>query len=72
MLKASNLHYEMAERTAAMNCGGIGASHLMVQRLGLIEDIDKYLQLLKVHLPYNSCWKDFFATWERLERFSTG
>jgi hypothetical protein len=53
MLKASNIHYEMAERTAAMNCGGIGAMHLMVQRLGLVEDIDKNLQLLKVHLPYH-------------------
>jgi hypothetical protein len=44
MLKASNIHYEMAGRTAAMNCGGIGAMHLMVQRLGLVEDIDKNLQ----------------------------
>lgn len=53
MLKASNLHYEMAERTTAMNCGGIGAMHLMVQRLGLVEDIDCHLHLLKVHLPYH-------------------
>ena len=53
MLKASNIHYEMAERTAAMNCGGIGAMHLMVQRLGLVADIDRNLQLLKVHLPYH-------------------
>jgi hypothetical protein len=53
MLKASNIHYEMAERTSAMNCGGIGAMHLMVQRLGLVEDIDNSLQLLKVHLPYH-------------------
>ena len=53
MLEASNIRYEMAERTAAMNCGGIGAMHLMVQRLGLVEDINKNLQLLKVHLPYH-------------------
>lgn len=53
MLRASNIHYEMAERTAATNCGGIGAMHLMVQRLGLVEDIDQNLQLLKVHLPYH-------------------
>ena len=39
MLKASNIRYKMAERTAAMNCGGIGAMHLMVQGLGLVEDI---------------------------------
>ena len=53
MLKASNIRYEMAQRTGAMNCGGIGAMHLMVQRLGLVEDIDKSLELLKVHLPYH-------------------
>lgn len=53
MLKASNIHYEMAERIGAMNCGGVGAMHLLVQRLGLVEDMDKNLQLLKVHLPYH-------------------
>ena len=53
MLKASNIHYEMGERTGAVNCGGIGAMHLMVQGLGLVEDLDKHLQLLKVHLPYH-------------------
>jgi hypothetical protein len=53
MLKASNIHYEMAERAGAVNCGGIGAIHLMVQRLGLIDDIDRHLDLLKVHLPYH-------------------
>ena len=53
MFKASNIHYEMAERTQGMNCGGIGAMHLMVQRLGLVEDIDEHLNLLKVHLPYH-------------------
>jgi len=53
MFTASNIHYEMAERTTAMNCGGVGAMHLLVQRLGLVEDIDRTLHLLKVHLPYH-------------------
>ena len=53
MFKASNIHYEMAERVQGLNCGGIGAMHLMVQRLGLIEDINENLKLLKVHLPYH-------------------
>ena len=53
MLKASNIVYEMAERAQGMNCGGIGAIHLMVQRLGLVEDLDRNLELLKVHLPYH-------------------
>jgi hypothetical protein len=53
MFNASNIHYEMAERVQAVNCGGIGAMHLMVQRLGLVEDINEHLKLLKVHLPYH-------------------
>ena len=36
MLQASNIHYEMAPRVQGINCGGIGAMHLMVQRLGLV------------------------------------
>ncbi len=53
MFKASNIQYEMAERTGAVNCGGVGAMHLLVQRLGLVDDINEHLHLLKVHLPYH-------------------
>jgi len=53
MFKASNIHYEMAERVQGVNCGGIGAMHLMVQRLGLVEDMNRNLKLLKIHLPYH-------------------
>jgi Transposase DDE domain group 1 len=53
MLKATNIHYEMAPRVQGINCGGIGAMHLLVQRLGLVEDLDRSLELLKVHLPYH-------------------
>jgi hypothetical protein len=53
MLKASNICYEMSARTQAVGCGGMGAMHLMVRRLGLVEDINEELKLLKVHLPYH-------------------
>jgi hypothetical protein len=53
MMKASTIHFEMAERGRALNYGGIGAIHLMGQRLGLAEEIDSRLQLLKRHLPYH-------------------
>jgi hypothetical protein len=53
MFGASNIHYEMAERTEAMPCGGVGAMHLLAQRIGLVEDLDRSLSLLKVHLPYH-------------------
>ena len=53
MLRGGNLHYEVAERAGAVGCGGIGAMHTMVQRLGLVKEIDQELHLLKVHLPYH-------------------
>ena len=53
MFGATNIHYEMAPRAQASACGGIGAIHLMVQRLGLPAEIDGRLELLKVHLPYH-------------------
>jgi hypothetical protein len=53
MLSASNIHFEMAERDRALNYGGIGAIHLMGQRLGLADQIDGRVKLLKRHLPYH-------------------
>lgn len=53
MLRGGNIHYEMAEKTQALGCGGIGAIHLMVQRLGLDTAINQQLHLFKVHLPYH-------------------
>ena len=53
MMSVSNIHFEMAERDRAINYGGIGAIHLMGQRLGLAQEIDSRLQLLKRHLPYH-------------------
>lgn len=53
MMSASNIHYEMAGRSRAVNCAGIGAIHLMVDRIGLREELDARLHLLKRHLPYH-------------------
>jgi hypothetical protein len=53
MIRGGNVQYEMAERTQAVGCGGLGAMHAMVQRLGLVKEIDEHLLLLKVHLPYH-------------------
>jgi len=53
MFAARNIHYEMADRTRAVGCGGIGAVHLLARKVGLIEAIDQDLKLLKVHLPYH-------------------
>ncbi|MGA7834998.1 MAG: IS1380 family transposase [Acidimicrobiales bacterium] len=53
MLQGGNIHYELSDKTRATAYGGMGAVHVMVQRLGLVEEIDGKLELLKVHLPYH-------------------
>lgn len=50
---ASNIHYDVSDKTQAVSCGGIGAIHLLVKRLGLAQAIDQRLHLLKVHLPFH-------------------
>ena len=53
MLTASNMCYDVADRTRALGVGGIGAIHLLVRRLGLIDTINERLDLLKFHVPYH-------------------
>jgi hypothetical protein len=52
MFKDSNIHYQIAERTRAIGCGGIGAIHKLVCKLGLDDAINKNIILLKCHVPY--------------------
>ena len=53
MLTCRNIRYEMADKSRAVNCGGIGAIHLMVSKLGLAREINERVPLLKRHLPYH-------------------
>jgi hypothetical protein len=53
VLTASNIRYEAAAKTRGIACGGIGAIHLLVRKLGLAEAIDERLRLLRFHLPYH-------------------
>jgi len=53
MMTASNIHYEISDRTRATTHGGIGAIHLMAKKLGLVEAIDSNLSLFKIYLPYH-------------------
>lgn len=52
VLSATNIQYEVSEKTVAIAQGGIGAIHRMVKKLGLAERIDDAVSLLKVHHPY--------------------
>lgn len=53
VLTASNIQYEMADRTSAIAAGGIGVMHQLVQRTGLAAAIDRNVHVLKRHLPYH-------------------
>ena len=53
MFSAKNIQYEMADRVQAIDCGGIGAFHLLARNSGLIDAINENLNLLKIHKPYH-------------------
>lgn len=53
MLAGGNIQYEMGEKGQGLACGGIGAMHQMVRRIGLVKALDERLELLKVHAPYH-------------------
>ena len=40
MMGATNIHFEMAQKSRGICAGGIGAIHLMVWKLGLAKDIE--------------------------------
>src|SRR5579883_421115 len=53
MFTASNITYEIANRSRGISSGGIGALHALAHRVGLIDAIDSRLHLLKFHFPYH-------------------
>jgi predicted ATPase len=53
MYRASNVRYEHSDRVHGLASGGIGAMHRLAQQTGLVEAIDRYVQVLKVALPYH-------------------
>ena len=53
MIRATNLHYEVAERSIGTPYGGIGLIHQLAKTLGLPAAIDERLHLFKIHLPYH-------------------
>lgn len=53
MITASNIEYEIADRTRAVAAGGLGAIGLVTKKLGLAAAINGRLHLLKIHLPYH-------------------
>jgi hypothetical protein len=53
VISASNIQYELAERTKGIAAGGIGIIQPLVKRLELDQAINRQLNLLKIYLPYS-------------------
>ncbi len=53
MYTASNIQYEHSDRARGLASGGIGAMHRLAQHVGLVEAINRHVEVLKVHLPYH-------------------
>ena len=53
MFTGSNIQYEMADKAQAVSCGGIGAIHLLCQKIGLVDLLNERVTVLKRHLPYH-------------------
>jgi len=53
MIAASNIQYEIADRTQAVAVGGIGLIHQMVKQLELDKAINRNVDLFKIYLPYS-------------------
>ena len=49
----AHVTYEVSEKTTATNAGGVAAAHVLAKKLGLVDEIDRTLHLLKVHMPYH-------------------
>ena len=51
VISASNIEYEIAERTRAISYGGIGMIHMLARQSELIDAINRHLHLFKLYLP---------------------
>ncbi len=52
MYRARNIQYEHSDRVRGLASGGIGAMHQLAQHTGLVDAIDRHVEVLKVALPY--------------------
>ncbi len=52
VFSATNIRYEVSEKTRAINVGGIGLIHKLALESGLVDSINSNLDLLKMNFPY--------------------
>lgn len=49
----SDVRYELANRVRGITVGGIGLMQRLAEQSGLVEAINRHVQVLKIHLPYH-------------------
>jgi hypothetical protein len=52
MMGATGICYDIADRARGIAAGGVGAMLMLARRVGLVATIDRRLELLKAHVPY--------------------
>jgi hypothetical protein len=53
MYRARNMRYAHSDRVRGLASGGIGAMQQLAQHTGLVDAIDRHVEVLKVALPYH-------------------
>jgi hypothetical protein len=53
MFRAAGVQYAHSDRIRGLDCGGIGVMHRVALQTGLVEAINRHVEVLKVHLPYH-------------------
>ncbi len=53
MYRVTQMQYEHSDRVRGLASGGIGAMHRLAQHTGLVDAIDRHVEVLKVALPYH-------------------
>ena len=53
VMETGNIHYEVAGRTRAIGCGGLGMLQVVVDKTGLRPAIDERVHVLKQHKPFH-------------------
>jgi hypothetical protein len=53
VLSSAKIRVELSDKARAIGNGGIGLVHRLAQQTGLVEAIDRRVQLLMIHRPYH-------------------
>jgi hypothetical protein len=53
MFRATGVQYAHSDRIRGLDSGGIGVMHQVALQTGLVDAIDRRVEVLKVHLPYH-------------------